>query len=144
MAAETKDAKSIESTDKTAEKLKTLVVRIEARRKVDPELALALEAVVQSTLTQDQSRTVFGQEDLKRIFEFEGERQALGCTDTDCLAEFANALNADRLVMGTMDKMGKSYLIVLIEIDGKNLQPIARVQKSSLKRKTSWWREWKH
>ena len=31
--------------------------------------------------------------------------------------------------MGTMDKMGKSYLIVLIEIDGKNLQPIARVQK---------------
>ena len=87
MAAETKDAKSIESTDKTAEKLKTLVVRIEARRKVDPELALALEAVVQSTLTQDQSRTVFGQEDLKRIFEFEGERQALGCTDTDCLAE---------------------------------------------------------
>jgi hypothetical protein len=109
--------------------LKTLVVRIEARRKVDPELALALETVVQSTLTQDESRLVFGQEDLKRIFEFEGERQALGCTDTDCLAEFANALDADRLVMGTMDKMGKSYLLVLIEIDGKTLRPVGRVQK---------------
>ena len=112
-----------------ADKIKTLVVRIEARRKVDPALALALEAVVQSSLTQDETRTVFGQEDLKRIFEFEGERQAMGCTDSNCLAEFANALDADRLVMGTMDKMGKSYLVVLIEIDGKNLQPIGRVQK---------------
>ncbi len=126
---QTKDAATLSETNTDDKKIKTLVVRIEARRKVDPELALALEAVVQSSLTQDETRVVFGQEDLKRIFEFEGERQAMGCTDSNCLAEFANALDADRLVMGTMDKMGKSYLVVLIEIDGKNLQPIGRVQK---------------
>ncbi|MBL92736.1 MAG: hypothetical protein CMH56_13105 [Myxococcales bacterium] len=110
--------------------LKTLVLRVEARRKVDPELALALEGVVQSTLATDRQREVFGQEDLRRVFEFESERQSMGCTDASCLAELANVMNADRLVLGTMDKMGKSYLIGLTEIDGKSLKPVGRVQKT--------------
>ena len=110
--------------------LKTLVLRVEARRKVDPALALALEGVVQSTLATDRQREVFGQEDLRRVFEFESERQSMGCTEASCLAELANVMNADRLVLGTMDKMGKSYLIGLTEIDGKTLKPVGRVQKT--------------
>ena len=108
--------------------VKTLVLRMEARRQVESDLALAMESVVQSTLANDSRRVVFGQEDLRRVFEFESERQAMGCTDSNCLAELANAMDAHRLVLGTMDKIGNGYLVGLTEIDGKTLKPLGRVQ----------------
>lgn len=107
---------------------KTVVVGIQGRRGVDPDLARALSDVVQSVLTQDASRVVLGRADIEQVVKLEAEKQAMGCTDSSCLSEVATAMDADRIVTGTMDKVGASFLIVVTEIDARALEPLSRVE----------------
>jgi hypothetical protein len=110
-------------------RMKTVVVGIQGRRGVDPDLARAMADVVQSVLTTDKARVVLGRDDIAQVVQLEAEKQAMGCTDSSCLSEVATALDADRIVTGTMDKVGTSFLIVLTEIDARALEPVARVSR---------------
>ena len=112
-----------------AEPLKTVVVGLQARRGVDPALAMAMSDVVQGEVVGDTHRTVFGRSDIERVLEFESEKQALGCVDDSCLAEIASAMDVDRIITGSMDKIGSSYYVVVTEIDAEEVRPIARVQQ---------------
>jgi hypothetical protein len=109
--------------------LKTVVVGIKARRGVEEELTVALSDVVQSVYAQDKSRLVLGRQDLNQLLDFEAMRQSLGCDEASCLSEIAQALDADRLVTGSMDKLGTSYLLVLNEFDARRLEPLGRVER---------------
>lgn len=109
--------------------IRTVVVGLQARRNVDEGLALAMSDVVQGEVIKDKGRQVFGRTDLQRVLEFESERQALGCDDDSCLAEMASALAADRIITGSMDKVGSSYFVVITEIDAQKVEPLGRVQR---------------
>lgn len=111
-----------------AKRTKTVVVGIQGRRGVDPDLARAMADVVQSVLTTDTTRVVLGRDDIAQVVQLEAEKQAMGCSDSSCLSEVATALDADRIVTGTMDKVGTSFLIVITEIDARALEPVARVE----------------
>lgn len=109
-------------------RVKTVVVGLAARRGVDDGLALAMSDVVQGVFTEDRVRLVLGREDIKRVLSFEEERAALGCDSASCLSEIASALDVDRLISGSIDKVGSSYFIVVTEIDARTVEPLARVQ----------------
>jgi hypothetical protein len=109
-------------------KLQTVIIGIEARRDVDPELAEALSDVVQGVYARDDSRIVLGTSDIRRVLGFEAQRQAAGCSDDSCLSELAAALDADRLVTGSIDRIGDTWLFVLTEIDARSLRPIERTE----------------
>jgi hypothetical protein len=52
--------------------------------------------------------------DVRAMVEFEGEKQAMGCSDdTSCLAEVAGAMGARLVFFGTLGKVGSSYTMVL-------------------------------
>jgi len=117
-------------TEKAAanQKLKTVVLGLEGRRGIDAGLAAALTDIVQGVYAREADRMVLGPSDLARVLGFEQTKQALGCDDESCLSEIASALDADRLVTGSLDRIGSSYLFVLSEIDARELTPIGRVE----------------
>lgn len=110
------------------QKLKTVVLGLEGRRGVDEGLAEALTDIVQGVYSRQPDRVVLGRKDLERVLGFEETKQAVGCTDESCLSEIASALDADRLVSGSLDKIGSTYLFVLSELDARRLAPIGRTE----------------
>jgi hypothetical protein len=111
------------------EEIRTVVVGLEGRRNVDGELALAMSDVVQGEISNDPRRKVFGRTDLQRVLAFESERQALGCNDDSCLTELAAALAVERIITGSIDRIGSQYFVVITEIDAQTVEPLGRVQR---------------
>ncbi|MDP2343942.1 MAG: PEGA domain-containing protein [Deltaproteobacteria bacterium] len=112
------------------DRLRTVIMGIAPRRGVkDPELAHMLSDVVLGSYSNDTHRMVIGPDDIRRALEWEASRQQAGCDDSKCLAEVGSALNAHRIVSGTLDQIGEGYLLSLSEIDAQTLEPIARVQE---------------
>jgi hypothetical protein len=88
-----------------------------------------MSEVMQGILVADKSRSVLGRADINQLLDFEAEKQLMGCEDDSCLAELAAAMNAQRIVSGTMDKVGSKYFVVLNELDAINVKSLSRVQK---------------
>ena len=111
------------------DRLRTVIMGIAPRRGVkDADLGHALSDVVLGVYSGDARRIVIGPEDLRRALEWEASRQQAGCDDSKCLAEVGAALDAARIVSGTLDLVGDTYLLTLAEIDAQSLEPVARVQ----------------
>lgn len=112
------------------DRVRTVVMGIAARRGVDdPTLPQALSRVVLGEYAKDPTRVVIGPDDLSRALEWEASRQQAGCDDNACLAEVGAALDAARIVNGTLDAVGSVYLLSLSEIDARTLEPTGRVQE---------------
>jgi PEGA domain len=111
------------------DRLRTVILGVSARRGMDDkQLAAALTDVVQGVYGTDASRTVIGRDDIMRVMELEADKQQLGCDSDKCLAEVGAALDAARLVTGSIDKLGDGYMVTLSEIDAKSLVAVGRVQ----------------
>lgn len=111
-------------------RVRTVIMGIAARRGVkDKDLTHALSDVVLGAYAADANRVVIGPEDLRRALEWEASRQEAGCDDSTCMAEVGAALDAARIVSGTLDALGDGYLLTLAEIDAKSLEPVARAQE---------------
>lgn len=112
------------------DRLRTVIMGIVGRRGVsDKDLTHALSDVVLGAYSTDVRRIVIGPEDLRRALEWEASRQEAGCDDSKCMAEVGSALDASRIVSGTLDALGDGYLLTLAEIDAKSLEPVARAQQ---------------
>ncbi|HEY4220136.1 MAG TPA: PEGA domain-containing protein [Myxococcota bacterium] len=111
------------------DRMRTVILGIKARRGVDdPKLAAALDDVIQGVYAGDVRRIVIGRTDISRVLELEATKQSLGCDTDKCMAEVGQALDAARLVTGSLDRIGDGYMVTLSEIDAKTLEPIARAQ----------------
>lgn len=123
-------AASAEGSPPTDDRLRTVILGLVPRRGVDDkQLAAALSDVVQSVYARDGRRIVIGRDDIARVLELEADRQAAGCDSDKCLAELGQALDAQRIVTGSIDKLGDGFMITVAEIDGKTLEPLARAQE---------------
>ena len=121
-----------------ADKLRTVVMGLAPRRGVrDKELVLALSDVILNSYSSDPRRMVIGPDDIRRALDWEASRQQAGCDDSKCLAEVGAALDATRIVSGSMDVLGDGYMITLSEIDAKTLEPLSRVQEQVKKDETA-------
>jgi hypothetical protein len=112
------------------DRMRTVVIGLTARRGVDDkQLAALLSDVVQGVYTKDPKRIVIGRDDLQRVLDLEAEKAQLGCDNDKCLAEVGAALDAQRLVTGSIDKIGDGYMVTLSEIDAKTLEAVGREQE---------------
>jgi hypothetical protein len=111
------------------DRMRTVILGITARRGVDdPKLAAALTDVVQGVYATDVRRIVIGRDDITRVLQLEADKQSMGCDSDKCLAEVGQALDAQRIVSGSLDKIGDGYLVTLSEIDAKSLEGVGRAQ----------------
>jgi hypothetical protein len=112
------------------DRLRTVILGLLARRGVeDPKLAAALTDVVQGVYATDARRITIGRDDIARVLDLEADKQAMGCDTDKCLAEVGQALDAARIVTGSLDKLGDGFMVTMSEIDAKTLEPIARGQE---------------
>lgn len=114
-------------------RLRTVILGVTPRRGMedkgdDKQLAAALTDVVQGVYGTDARRTVIGRDDISRVLSLEADKQAMGCATDQCLAEVGEALDAARIVTGSLDVLGDGYMVTLSEIDAKTLTAVGRVQ----------------
>jgi hypothetical protein len=97
---------------------KLVVLDIQARFGVGPELATALtDAVVLEVRRHKARQSVVGADEVRAMIGLEKQKALLGCTDTACLAEIGGAMGAREVLMGTLARFGNAYLLTLRLVD---------------------------
>lgn len=97
---------------------------------VSEETSRNLAQVLGSALKGVEGANVVSQEDIRSMLELEAQKQQLGCNDADCFAEIGGALGVDKMVTGSVGKMGERYVISLRLIDSRTSKVDARLTES--------------
>ncbi len=112
-----------------ARKLKVAVLPLTALGGVPPETAQLLGDTLAGELRKRPGVSVLTQSDLQALLGVEKTRQMLGCTDSGCLAELGGALGADRIVHGSIGRVGDSLVVNLAALDPRRGTTVASVSE---------------
>jgi TolB-like protein len=109
---------------------KLAAMDIQAREGVTPGLAqIVTDAVVLEIRRRARDMTVIASEDLRNLMGFETQKQKLGCQEMACLAEIGGALGVDQLVVGSLAKLGSSYILDLRLIDARHAKVLVEANE---------------
>ncbi len=113
--------------------LKTLsiaVVRLTPRGGISEEMASLLTEALVAELRRQPGTTVMSDSDMAAALGLERQKQLLGCTDdSSCLTEIGGALGVDRLVHGSIGRVGESLVVNLTSIDPARSRAMASVSE---------------
>ncbi|MBI5528692.1 MAG: hypothetical protein HY897_20370 [Deltaproteobacteria bacterium] len=74
-------------------------------------------AIVSDTILINLSRlpdaTIIGSKEIDAMLGFEQKKQLSGCTDTSCMVAIGGALGVDKIVTGSVGKLGESHVLNL-------------------------------
>ncbi len=90
-------------------------------------LAQAITPVVHSELSRVQGISLITQEDVRAMALLESTKQALGCDQTQCMADIAGALGAELLLTAKLGRVGRSYNLTLSLIQVEGVKVLRRV-----------------
>jgi hypothetical protein len=96
---------------------------------VTAETAQLLGDSLAGELRKRPGVSVLTQSDVAALLGVEKTRQMLGCTDTGCFAEIGGALGADRIVHGSIGKVGGSFVVNLSALDARRTSTAASVSE---------------
>jgi hypothetical protein len=96
---------------------------------VPKETAQLLGDALAGELRKRSGISVFTQSDVSALLGVEKTRQMLGCTDSGCMAEIGGALGADRVVRGSLGRVGGSLVVNLSALDPKRAIAAASVSE---------------
>jgi hypothetical protein len=86
-----------------------------------------LTGVVAAAASRDPRAEVLTAADVRTATDFEATRQTLGCSESSCLIEIANALDARVVVSGVLGQLGADWVLQLTLLDVQAGRPLARV-----------------
>jgi hypothetical protein len=111
--------------------------RAPAQRKIlvltptaDDSLASTAEVVANLVAVKAASYAtldVMTTSDVVRLMSLEADRQMLGCDDTSCAAEIADAMGANLVIFGDVSKLGSVLVVNLSLFNSDTATPIGRV-----------------
>ncbi len=101
--------------------LKIAVPPLQAGEGVQEKTVAALTEAVAAEIRKRGYGQVITQDEIKSLLSFEEQRQIAGCTSDSCIAEIGNALGADRIVQGSVARVGESWLVFLKCFDLKRV-----------------------
>lgn len=96
---------------------KFLLLPVQARQGVDPNTALVLTDALSAALRRYEGLTIATPDDVATALTLEQQKQILGCEEATCIAEVGGAIAADRVVRGTLSRLGNSLVVSLSSID---------------------------
>jgi len=103
---------------------------IQARERVTQGVAqIVTDAVVADLRKGAPTLGLIASEDLRNLVGFETQRERLGCQDTAWLAAIGGARGVDELVVGSLAKLGSSYILDLRLIDARRAKVIAEANE---------------
>ena len=109
--------------------LKVALLPLVALGGVPRETAQLLGDALAGELRRRAGISVLTQSDLSALLGVERTRQMLGCTDSGCMAEIGGALGADRVVHGSIGRVGASLVVNLSALDPRRASASASVSE---------------
>jgi hypothetical protein len=104
-----------------------LVMDLNHSEDVKPDVARTLTDLVTARFSERREFRTLSGEDIRKLLEIEGEKQALGCDDGEsCLAEIAGAMGARFVVYGRISRLGDVLVLQLNLFDAQAGIPILR------------------
>ncbi|OGR11378.1 MAG: hypothetical protein A2341_12960 [Deltaproteobacteria bacterium RIFOXYB12_FULL_58_9] len=99
---------------------------------VAADLTDAITDVVLTRLGKVTHTEVISRRDLQRLLDQETQRQLAGCVgDAECLSDIAGVLDAQRLLSGSVARVGNQTIITLTLIDTKDAKVRRRVSRTA-------------
>jgi hypothetical protein len=91
---------------------------------IEPRVARVFVDSLLAELRKLQRASVLSLEEVRTLLDFESQKQLMGCTESSCLAEIAEALGADALVVGGMAKVDGRVALGLKRIDARTAEVV--------------------
>jgi len=90
------------------------VTEVRAIHGIEPSLAQVLNEVLLARLKESGVfSSVIGGSDIAAMVDMEQQKAALGCDDTNCLAELGGALGVPYLIDSSLSKVGGQFVLTL-------------------------------
>ncbi|MDZ7262563.1 MAG: PEGA domain-containing protein, partial [candidate division KSB1 bacterium] len=109
------------SQGQTLDKKTIAVIDLESRGATTQTEAITLTDRLRSLLVRTDAFTVVDRGRMEAILKEVGFQQT-GCTSTECAVEVGRILNVERMVAGSIGKIGKLYTIDIVLIDVESSQ----------------------
>ena len=110
--------------------LKVVVLPLTALGEAGAELVRLDTEALAGELRRRPGISVLTDADLAALLGVEKRRQMVtGCSDAGCLAEIGGALGADRVIHGSVGKVGGSLLVNLTSLDARRSRGVASVSE---------------
>jgi len=103
-----------------------VIMPIEARAGVKPDLAEQVTAAFVPHAARATTARVTSFAEIRGAMSQEQLRQVAGCNATNCAADIAGALDADEIVLGTLGRVGDSFLLNLSRVQARTTLVVAR------------------
>ena len=113
----------------TQRKLRIALLRLTALGDVDAKTVALLGETLGGELRKRVGLSVMSEADISALLGMERTRAMLGCTDAGCIAEVGGALGVDRVVHGSIGRVGTSLLVNLSSLDPKRASTAASVSE---------------
>lgn len=114
---------------RVARQVKVAMLPLAALGGVSKETAQLLGDALAGELRRRPGVSVLTQADVAALLGAERTRQMLGCTDSGCIAELGGALGADRVVHGSIGRVGESLVVNLSALDPRRGTAAASVSE---------------
>lgn len=110
--------------------LKIAVVGLSPRGGISPETTQLFTEALVAELRRQPGTSVLSDADIAAAIGLERQKQLLGCTDdASCLTEIGGALGVDRLVHGSIGRVGESLVVTLTSIDPQSSRAMSSVSE---------------
>jgi hypothetical protein len=109
--------------------MKLVLLPLAALGGVPKETAQLLGDALAGELRKRHGISVLTQADVSALLGVEKTRQMLGCTDSGCMAEIGGSLGADRVVHGSLGRIGESLVVNVSALDPKRALAAAAVSE---------------
>jgi hypothetical protein len=115
--------------EQTVLRLKVAVIKLTAKGGLSQGVVdLFTEALV-GDLRKRPGVSVMSEADMTAILGLERQKQMLGCADESCLAELGGALGVDRLITGSVGRIGGTLVVNITSLDPKKVRAVASVSE---------------
>lgn len=109
--------------------LKIALLRLSPLGDVDAKTVALFSEALAGELRKRPGVSVMSESDIAALLGVEKTKAMLGCTDAGCIAEVGGALGADRVVHGSVGRVGSSLLVNLSSLDSKKAAHAASVSE---------------
>jgi hypothetical protein len=110
-------------------KVKIAVLRLVPLADVEPATVALLTEALAGELRKRPGLSVMAESDISALLGMEKTKEMLGCTDAGCIAEVGGALGVDRIVHGSIGRVGTSLLVNLSSLDTRKAAHAASVSE---------------
>ncbi len=114
------------TSEESAEKKSVLVLDFNFGEGIRKDNAKVLTQEVATILAKDKTIRVQTMEDSRVTLGVDAQKQLLGCDQSSCLAEIAQAMGTDMLLFGRLDRIGDQVTLQMTLLESTDARPLVR------------------